>query len=416
MLKAFALLSFSCFAFSVKAQDAIKKYVLLNASAITSIEPENIDYADLDIIGNAIGDARIVMLGEQDHGDAPTFLAKTRLIKYLHEKKGFNVLAFESDFFGLNPGYDQLVKNKTNVDLFLRNNIFPVWTYCNTCQNLLYNYIPSTYATENPLFISGFDNQMVLDYSAKHLVSYIDSLLKAMDISLTKQDNYATLLLPLIDSVNYWSVSDTGNYSKRATFLSIIKQQVAGKLSENSFEMQVINNLVTENAASRLFRNDARASGNIRDQQMASNIKWLAEVKFPKQKIIVWAANAHVAKYADTSRKDRSMIAMGSYLIRDPIYFGNAYVIGFTSHEGEAGRLGFKTYAVRKSKPNGFENRINKSYKYAFVDFKNYHKIFNGKPESFYMKGLAHNTAFEKDWSTVFDGIFFIREMYPCKR
>ena len=77
---------------------------------IASIQPDLVEFSDLDAVGAAIGDARIVMLGEQDHGDGATFLAKTRLIKYLHEEKGFNVLAFEADFFGLNEGWSQLPK------------------------------------------------------------------------------------------------------------------------------------------------------------------------------------------------------------------------------------------------------------------------------------------------------------------
>ena len=84
------------------SQELIKNFVQQNQRSISTISPDSINYEDLDPIGNAIGNSTIVMLGEQDHGDAPTFLAKTRLIKYLHEKKGFNVLAFESDFFAFN--------------------------------------------------------------------------------------------------------------------------------------------------------------------------------------------------------------------------------------------------------------------------------------------------------------------------
>src|SRR5262245_61862370 len=94
-------LSFSFFT-TIQPQTSIKAYVQQTAVPIQTVQPEATDYSDLEAIGNAIGDAKIVMLGEQDHGDAPTYLAKTRLVKYLHEKKGFNVLAVESDFYALN--------------------------------------------------------------------------------------------------------------------------------------------------------------------------------------------------------------------------------------------------------------------------------------------------------------------------
>lgn len=112
--------------FNLQAQKIIKQYVQKNIIPITTIEPDSIDYKDLEAIGNAIGDSKVVMLGEQDHGDAPTFLAKTRLIKYLHEKKSFNVLAFESDFFGLNEGWNKLDKSKSSIESFIRDNIFPI--------------------------------------------------------------------------------------------------------------------------------------------------------------------------------------------------------------------------------------------------------------------------------------------------
>lgn len=326
------------------------------------------------------------------------------------------VIAY-SDFFGLNFGFDKLEKSKSNIDSFLQDNIFPIWTYCNTCQPLFYNYIPSTFKTEKPLEIAGFDNQLILNFSSKNLVFYLDSLLQSLDIPIIKQQNYKSEILPTIDTLRYYSFKDTTIFSKCETYLNEIKNQVAIKLSENNYWMQIINSLLAENKEYELYNKDWIISGDVRDAQMASNLKWLTDVKFPKEKIIVWAANAHVAKYNDsTGKNNRRMISMGSYFTNDVKYLKDTYVIGFTSYEGEAGRLGFKTYSVQKPKRNGFENWINKSYNYSFVDFKTYNSKYSGKSEGFYLKGLGHYSVFKKDWTKIFDGVFFIREMYPCKR
>jgi len=170
-----------CLTCCLKAQRTLKKYVIKNAVSIQTVDPDSTDDSDLEAIGAAIGNRTIVMLGEQDHGDAPTFLAKTRLIKYLHEKKGFNVLAFESDFFGLNYGIENVPRDKNAIDTFLKKNIYPIWTECNTCSELFYKYIPSTYASAKRLRVSGFDNQLSLSYSREHLTAKLDSLLKSLD-------------------------------------------------------------------------------------------------------------------------------------------------------------------------------------------------------------------------------------------
>ena len=79
----------------------MERYIKDSVVLVRSIDPADTLFSDLDLLGKAVDDSRIVMLGEQDHGDSRTFLAKCRIIKYLHEKLGFNVLAFESDFLHL---------------------------------------------------------------------------------------------------------------------------------------------------------------------------------------------------------------------------------------------------------------------------------------------------------------------------
>ena len=180
------------------AQEKISDYIQKNTVPIQHVDPSKKEFEDLAPVGNAIGNARIVMLGEQDHGDAPAFLAKSRLIRYLHEEKGFNVLAFESDVFGLNTGWEQVAKESPAIDSFLRLNIFQIWTMCDACQYLFHQYIPATQKEKKPLTVTGFDNQTILYYSQKKLVSYLDSVWRALDLPTTKKADYETRILPLL--------------------------------------------------------------------------------------------------------------------------------------------------------------------------------------------------------------------------
>lgn len=64
-----------------------------------SLDPSDEDFADLEPQGEAIGDARFVLLGEASHGEGATSLAKGRLLRFLHQRKGFDLPAWEAGFY-----------------------------------------------------------------------------------------------------------------------------------------------------------------------------------------------------------------------------------------------------------------------------------------------------------------------------
>jgi len=79
-----------------------------HAGVLRSIDIADDDFADLEPFAKAVGDARIVMLGEATHGDGTTFLAKSRLVRFLHERMGFDVLAFESGLYDMRKAWERM--------------------------------------------------------------------------------------------------------------------------------------------------------------------------------------------------------------------------------------------------------------------------------------------------------------------
>lgn len=412
MSKQLLLFIFISVTFSACGQKDIKNFVAENRVDIRTISPDSTDFSDLQAIGKAIGDSRIVMLGEQDHGDAPTFLAKTRLIKYLHERKGFNVLAFESDFFALNEGWDRLEKQKTKIDTFLLGNIFSIWSKCRECDNLLYQYIPKTFTDKQPLSITGFDSQVHGLYSAIKLKIFIDNYLKTKNINYTSTDNYKIDFLSFIDSIKY-----NKDLQKQRNFKEAL-QKISHELSTTdtaAFEMMLLKSLNATTESEISFLSKGHDLLEIRDKQMAENLKWLMKYKFPNEKIIVWAHNIHILKHPELIKNPNVIRRnMGSYLAADQQLNKQSYFLGFTSRVGTAGRITVdKKYAVEPPAKNSFETWIPETVPYAFVDFKPFLKEYASEKKYFLMKGAYHTTD-SASWTDVYDGIFYIRDMYPC--
>jgi erythromycin esterase len=402
--------------FESYSQGQLKKYVQNNTVPISSIQADFADDSDLEEIAKAVGDARVIMLGEQDHGDGATMLAKSRLIKFLHEKKGFNVLAFESDFFALNQGWEELPKNQQSIQQFLRYNIHGVWSRCQQCDELLNSYIPNSYIQGKPLIISGFDNQSFYRYSTDSLMNITNSYLRKQNIEFCKSLNYKDKFLPLIKELA--GGNSYSNLAKKKddlnSFIAMADTVISQLAGSKDFEFMLVKNL--QSYARQISTEVYAERSFIRDEQMAQNLDWLSKVKYPNDKIIVWAANTHILKNANTAFKYPKLAGnyMGTVFTKDSLNNEQTYVLGFTSKGGFSQRAGFREgFEVYKPIKNGFENWIDNKHYFAFIDFKHFKKQNPGFKEFIPMKGYGHGTDLAV-WTDIFDGVFYIRNMTPC--
>ena len=161
---------------------------------------------------------------------------------------------------------------------------------------------------------------------------------------------------------------------------------------------------------------DEVMGNNVRDAQMAKNLEWLIRYKYPDEKVIVWAANAHISKGARQTYKfqNRPINWMGSVFTQTALNNTQTYVLGFSSKTGAYRRTGApKASVVLKPKKNSFENWIDEKHAYAFIDFKSFRKLNPTFNDFFEMKGIGHYNQ-PVVWTDIYDGVFYIKEMIPC--
>ena len=75
------------------------EWIAKNAVVVRSIDAADDDFSDLMPLTDSIGAARLVQIGEASHSAGTDFATKVRLIKFLHEKMGFDVLVWESGMY-----------------------------------------------------------------------------------------------------------------------------------------------------------------------------------------------------------------------------------------------------------------------------------------------------------------------------
>src|SRR5690606_33315090 len=119
---------------------------------IQRIVPEQFQNSDFEktVPVSEFKNAQIVALGESTHRGANTNSAKVKMVKYLHEKCGFNVLAMEACMFKMIDNDEKVLNGTYNGDSLIRK-VSPAWSSSEMRE--LYDYVVETNKTENRLAI-----------------------------------------------------------------------------------------------------------------------------------------------------------------------------------------------------------------------------------------------------------------------
>jgi erythromycin esterase len=323
------------------------------------------DFGDLGPLGAAIGDARVVQLGESSHGVSEFNHAKVRLIKYLHEERGFDVVAFEGGIWECARA-DASVGEVAPRDVMARC-LFGVWDTAEVEQ--LFVYLERTRATDRPLRLVGFDVQSSSAYAESERTAFFARVYGAVDRA--RGDAVAALDTKLTTAIDAASRPPIPLDAELAAYDSHIAWasaqggalRAAGVSAEDvAFAEQLLR---SRRAFCLQWSASGEASSAARDAGMAANLVWLAEQRFPGEKLVVWAHNGHVGYVGGLAAAPQ----MGSYL-RD--HFGDAaYTVGLYGYRGATSFNNRLVVPVRRGGPGSLEALMYQLREQAlFVDLR----------------------------------------------
>ncbi len=333
-----------------------------------AMEAENFD--DLQFLKPLLEGKRIVQLGESTHGVREFNLLKARIVRFLHQELGYDVLAFESALYQC---YDaDLAAGESSAGRTLTGCAFGVW---HTKEVLpLFEYLRQTHDSERPLNLAGFDIQPI-GRNKEGRPQFLSDVVASINA------DYAAEVLAL-DST-FLEVYARDGSERRSYFMQETGQdmaeaydRLAAFLADNASVIEAAAIapdrilFARQTAASMANYVRQQSSPTVRehferrDQGMAENLMFLLDEAYPDHNVIVWGHNLHLrhdnlAILPDsTMYPDVAVRTTGSWIYER---YGDAvYTVGLYMYQGQAANNRGMVFEIEPALPGSLEELLHK--------------------------------------------------------
>lgn len=305
--------------------DAELQWIRNHAVPLTGSDPRA-PHTDMRAIGNIVGDAHIVSLGEGTHGTSEFFQMKHRITEYLAKEKGFTVFSIEASMPEARRINEYVLHGRGNARDALRGIYF--WTW-NTQEVLdMIEWMREYNASgKGRMEFWGFDVQtpdVAMDSIRAFVRDYDPTYGFNLDLAFTGISataiarNSRTATSAKVDE---W-VNQSTQVLKHLESQSAEYRKRGADSTRLAWALQYAR-IVVQGAYT------ARLGNPSRDMSMAANVGWIRQQLLPGTKMIVWAHNGHV---------NRVPSWMGDHLHKT--YGSDARVFGFAMGEGDYTAVG----------------------------------------------------------------------------
>ena len=372
-------------------------------AAVALDRSDSVEFRDLRKLEAVLKGKRIVLLGENGHGVGDFTVHKARIVRFLHERLGFDVIAFESPFDDCaraNAAIETLGAVRAAQSCLLvqlqHAEIRP-----------LFDYMRASHATGKPLAFAGLDLQISL-FSARARPGAIRTQLGARNSRLAAElaaldSTLIELTFKGVDSVQTWI---PGNGARMAALLDSAVTLTDGHLQRV---------LATERALLGRLQLRTGAVSPVpyyesRDVWMARMVRWLADSTGTRRKIAVWLHNDH-GRYGLWATPSGPAQSTGRLL--RAWYGGAVYSVGLFMGRGQVADNSRRVRDVRPIETGSLEALLSATNIPAlWLDLSKNNRIrqWFQRTLTYTRAGLAADTmAFGRE----FDGIIYIDSVGP---
>ncbi|HEX5727014.1 MAG TPA: erythromycin esterase family protein [Longimicrobiaceae bacterium] len=346
------------------------RWVERNHEPVRSLTSHN--FADLRFLEPLLAGKRIVQLGESSHGVAEYSTAKVRLIKYLHEEQGFDVLAVEGGLYECWLA-DRNVGTQPAVAV-LRNCMYGVWAVKEVLP--LFEYLEETRRTGRPLRLAGFDVQPSGNATSGRAAFFRD-LVRVVDPvyadSVTQVDVTFRFRISAEESERRAYLEASGDrlaahYRELAAFFARHREAIAAAFPDRPEAARVAQQVAASIPVyiDELRQPNADASIPVRDRGMAENFEFLLQERFPGEKVMVWAHNFHI-RHRNLEVSPSEKFALGTAVAER--HRAELYTIGLYAYRGRMRSNAGLRYDVFPMPAGSLESILYRTRrKFAFVD------------------------------------------------